>query len=51
MPHCNLSAGIYDFLLLHAVKEREVMESQGGGGGDRERVKWARFEGQGRAVG
>ena len=33
------------------VKERELMESQGEGGGDGERVKWARFEGQCRAVG
>ena len=33
------------------VKERELMESQGEGGGDCERVKWARFEGQCRIVG
>ncbi len=32
------------------VKEGEVMKSQGGGGGESERVKWERFEGQCRAV-
>ena len=37
--------------LRGTVKERELMESHGEGGGDGERVKWTWFEGQCRAVG